>query len=68
MSDPDKPTGWVPTNSTLGGAGIGLAAAQVIVALCDQYFQHPLSAEFSSAITTLCVAAAGYFIKDGGRK
>lgn len=67
MSDPDKP-GWIPTTSTLGGAGIGLAAAQVIVAICDQYFQHALSPELASAITTLCVAAAGYIFKDGGRR
>lgn len=67
MADEPKP-GWTPTNSTVYGAGIGLAAAQVIVALCDRIFHAPLGAELSSAITTLCVAAAGYFIKDGGRK
>ena len=68
MQDPDPPSGWKPTNSTIGGAAIGLAAAQVIVAVCDQYFHQALGPELASAITTLCVAASGYFIKDGGRK
>lgn len=61
-------SGWQPTTSTLGGAAIGLAAAQVVVAVCDQYFQRPLGPELASAITTLCVAIAGYFFKDGGRR
>jgi hypothetical protein len=64
MQDPDPPTPnrWKPTNKLIGGAVIGQAAAQIIVAVCDSYFSHPLSPELSAAITTLCYAAAAYFI------
>jgi hypothetical protein len=74
MSDPNDPTtqkssaGWTPTTSTVGGGVIGAALGQVIIAVCDQYLHTPLNPELASAITTLCVTAAGYFIKDGGRK
>jgi hypothetical protein len=70
--NPDEPgsskSGWVPTTSTVGGGVIGAAVAQVIVAVCDAYFKTPLDAATSSAVTTLCVSVAGYFIKDGGRR
>ena len=64
---PDK-SGWSPTTSTVGGGLIGLTAAQLIVALSNQYLAHPFSAELSSSITAFCVTCAGYFFKDGGRK
>ena len=52
MQDPDPPTGWKPTTSTVAGASLGLAASQIIVAVSDQYFKTPLGPELSSAITT----------------
>jgi alkanesulfonate monooxygenase SsuD/methylene tetrahydromethanopterin reductase-like flavin-dependent oxidoreductase (luciferase family) len=61
------PTNWVPTRSIVGGAGAGTAAAQLIVALADHYFNPPLGPELASAITTLCIAVAGYLIPDGKR-
>ncbi len=68
MQNADPPTGWKPTTSTLGGAGFGLALAQIIIAVCDQYFKTPLSPELASAVTTVTVAAIGYIFPDGGRK
>lgn len=68
MQNADPPTGWKPTTSTVAGAGLGLAASQIIVAVCDQYFKTPIGPELSSAITTVCVFTAGYFFPDGGRK
>jgi len=65
MQDPEpqqQPSKWVPTQKTVGGSIIGTAAAQVIVALCDRYFHTPLGPELASAITTLCVATAAYFV------
>lgn len=56
------PSRWAPTNKLIGGATIGAAVAQLIVALCNQYLHSPLSAESSSAITILCYAVAAYFI------
>jgi hypothetical protein len=53
---------WVPNNKLIGGAVIGQAAAQIIVAICDRFLHAPLGPELSSAITTLCYAAAAYFI------
>lgn len=60
--------GWTPTASTAAGGGLGLVAGQFIVALCNQYFSHPLSPELASATTGLCVIVAGYLFPDGGRK
>ena len=71
MQDPEPngpQPGWQPTTSTVGGAAIGAAFAQIILALSDQCFHASIGAATASAITTLCVAAAGYFFKDGGRK
>ena len=64
MQDPEPPpqSKWVPTNKLIGGAVIGQAAAQIIVALCDRYLHTPLGPELSSAITTLCYAISAYFI------
>jgi hypothetical protein len=67
MQDPEPPTTsrWVPTRKLIGGGIIGQAAAQVIVAVCDQYLKAPLSPELAAAITTLCYATAAYFIPNG---
>jgi hypothetical protein len=65
MQDPEPskpPTNWRPTNKLVGGAIIGQALSQVIVAVCDRYLQTPLGPELASAVTTLCYAAAAYFI------
>ena len=68
MADPlnqiPPPSSWVPSRSVVGGAGIGLAAGQIVIAICDRAFHAPLGPELSSAITTLCIAAATYFIPD----
>lgn len=64
MQNPEPPKSWTPTQSTVGGSIVGTAIAQVVVAICDQYFSHPLSAELASAVTTICVFAAVYFIPD----
>lgn len=61
---PKSPTNWVPSQSTIGGGIVGTALAQIVVAICNQYFSHPLSAELASAVTTLCVTACVYFIPD----
>lgn len=73
MQDPEpdipKPgAGWVPTNSTIGGAALGGAIAQVIVASIDQLAHISISNATASAITVICIFAVGYFFKDGGRK
>jgi hypothetical protein len=65
--DPDKPTSWVPHQSVVGGSIFGTALAQIVVAICDQYLAHPLTAELASAITTVCVTLAVYFIPDKSR-
>jgi hypothetical protein len=62
--EPPKPTNWVPTRSTVGGSILGTAIAQVVVAVCDQYFKTPLTAELASAVTTICVFACVYLIPD----
>jgi hypothetical protein len=59
---PNHPNRWVPTNKLIGGAVISQAAAQIIVAVCDQYFSHPLTPELATAISTLCYAIGAYFI------
>jgi len=60
--EPDQPTSWIPSRKLITGGIVGQAAAQIIVAVCDQYFKTPLSPELAAAITTLCYAAAAYFI------
>jgi hypothetical protein len=68
-AEPNGPkAGWTPTASTAAGGGIGLTLGEFIVAFCDQYLSHPLSAALASATTGLCIILAGYFFPDGGRK
>lgn len=66
--DPLPPNGWRPTQSTVGGALLGAAISQVIIAFAETYWGYEISSQTSGAITTICVAAAGYFFPDGGRK
>jgi hypothetical protein len=64
--EPEKPVkSWAPGQKTVGGAVIGSSVAQLIIAIADYYFHSPLAPEISSAITTLCVAVAAYFIPNG---
>ena len=67
--EPQSNSGWVPTKSTVGGAGIGLVVAQFCIALYNQLKpQAPVSAELASAFTALLSGVAGYIFKDGGRR
>jgi hypothetical protein len=69
MQDPIPPTGWKPTASTLGGAGIGAALSVVVVTILGKYLHTQIvDPNVAIAINTLCVAAAGYLFPDGGRK
>jgi hypothetical protein len=63
MQDPEPPapSRWIPTRKTVNGSVFGTALAQIIVAICDQYFSHPLTAELASAVTTVCVVGVAYF-------
>ena len=58
---------WTPSRKLVGGALIGQAASQLIVAICDRYLHSPLGPELSSAITTFCYAAAAYFIPNASQ-
>lgn len=66
--EPDQPSGWTPTASTVGGAALGGAIAQVIVAAFDGLLHISIGVATASSITTICIFAVGYFFKDGGRK
>lgn len=69
MQDPEFPkSGWTPTNSTLGGAILGGALGQIVVASFDQIFHITISLATAGAINTVCIFAVGYFFPDGGRK
>lgn len=65
---PPESPGWKPTQSTMGGAILGTAIAQLVTALIETFSHLAISAATGGAITTVCVAAAGYFFADGGRK
>lgn len=65
--DPGK-QGWKPTASTIGGAGIGGAVAQLLTAGIEQFYHVALSSQTASALTVVCVGMIGYFFPDGGRK
>ncbi len=70
--EPDPPsspkTGWTPTTSTVGGAILGTAVAQLITAGLETYLKHPLGSVTAGAISTVCIFIIGYFFPDGGRK
>lgn len=69
MQDPEVPTGWKPTASTLAGGGLGGSIAYLIVLGFDKVLHQtgfdPLA---YVALTTVCTTAIGYFFPDGGRK
>lgn len=66
---PADKSGWVPTRSTIVGAVIGGAAGQVLVSLWNSFVPaHAMDLQTAGAVNTLCVALAGYFFPDGGRK
>lgn len=60
--EPTPATSWIPSRKAVGGSILGTAAAQIIVAVCDQYLKTPLTPELASAVTTVCVFAIAYFI------
>ena len=63
--EPSKPPGnWVPHQSVVGGAVVGTAVAQIIVAVCGHYLKGPLDAVTAGAISSLCLFTATYFIPD----
>lgn len=64
MQNPEPPKSWTPTQSTVGGSIVGTALAQIVVAICDRYLHTPLGPELASAVTTICVFAAVYFIPE----
>lgn len=66
VSTPAAP-GWKPTTSTVAGAMLGGAVAQIIVAILTKlnWTPDPMTA---GAITTVCTFAVGYLFPDGGRK
>lgn len=67
--EPDPPkAGWTPTSSTVGGAILGTAFAQLITAGIETFSGHALSSGTGGAITTICIFLIGYFFPDGGRK
>lgn len=69
MQDPEftQPSKWKPTQAVVGGAAIGGAIGQIIVAVCNGYFQHPLGPEVAGAINTLAVGVITYLIPDSTR-
>lgn len=68
MQDPDPPTGWKPTTSTVGGAIFGTAVAQLVSASIETLWHLTLSSATGGAITTVCIFVIGYIFPDGGRK
>lgn len=68
VPDLSQPAGWMPTNSTLGGAVLGGALSQIICAIIESFSHAAVSTVTAGAISTVCVCAVGYLFKDGGRK
>lgn len=71
MSTPDpvpSRSGWVPTTSTLAGAGMGAYVANLIIAGIEYYGHLTLSSMVVTSIAGLCVGLAGYLFPDGGRR
>ena len=68
MQDPEPPTGWKPTQSTVGGAILGTAVAQLVAAAAETFLHTTFSSATGGAITTICIFTIGYFFPDGGRK
>lgn len=71
MQDPEPngpKSGWVPTTSTIAGAGVGGCIAYLIIRVVDAIFHTPFNALDYVALTTICNGIAGYLFPDGGRK
>lgn len=69
MNSPDPvKTGWTPTVSTAAGGALGLALAQIIIAIIQYVIHQQISSEVSCSIGTVCTAAVGYLFPEGGRK
>lgn len=66
--DPVQSKGWQPTTSTMAGAVLGGALAQLITAGFESVTHSILSAPTAGALSTVCVFAVGYLFPDGGRK
>ena len=60
--------GWKPTTSTVAGAALGTAVAQLIIAGLESMIHHSVASATGGAITTVCIFAIGYLFPDGGRK
>lgn len=60
--------GWQPTTSTMAGAVLGGALAQLVAAGIETLSHVPLSSATAGALSTVCVFAVGYLFPDGGRK
>lgn len=69
MQNPEPPTGWKPTASTIAGASLGGSVAYLII-LAFQKFLHETSFDPAAyvALTAVCNGLIGYFFPDGGRK
>ncbi len=69
MQDPEPPSGWRPTTSTIAGAGIGGSIAYLLILGADKIFhQAGFDPAAYVATTAVCNAIIGYFFPDGGRK
>ena len=68
MPNPVPSAGWRPTTSTMAGAVLGGALAQLIGAGFETLSHVTLSSATAGALSTVCVFAVGYLFPDGGRK
>jgi hypothetical protein len=69
MQDPEPPSGWTPTVSTIAGAGLGGSAAYLVIKGISFFFhQTGFDPTAYVALTAVCNGAIGYFFPDGGRK
>lgn len=67
MQDPEPPTPparWKPHQSVIGGAAVGTAVAQLILAGLKFYLHTAIDPVTAGAITSLCLFAATYLIPD----
>jgi hypothetical protein len=68
MQNPDPPSGWKPTTSTVAGGSLGTSLTIVINAVYKQYFKTDIDPNLAIAIAGLLVTGIGYIFPDGGRK
>lgn len=64
MQNPEPPVSWKPNQSIYGGAVIGTAIAQCVIAGVEFFIHASITATVGGAITTLCCFTACYFIPD----